>query len=187
MTTKDTVKILAVLKVAYPRYFEKQDFEEKKQMADLWTVMLEGYPYEAVDAAVRAHISTNKFPPSVAEVIAEVRKLSAGGGENELEAWGHVSRAIRNSTYRAREEWEKLPEEIQQMVSPDLLRSWAMVSTGEAETVIQSQFLKTYRAAKKRQQEFEALPKSVQQFALSAKSQREGGILLLNEKLHDLP
>lgn len=186
MTKTDTVKILAVLKVAYPGYFEKQDFEEKKQMVELWTLMLADYPYEAVDAAVRAHISSNKFPPAVAEVIEQLQKICKGQEMSELEAWGYVSCALRNSAYRAREEWAKLPEEIRGMVSPELLRSWSMVSAGEAETVIQSQFLKTYRQAKKRQQEFAALPKSVQQFALRAQK-TEGGILLLHEKLHDLP
>ena len=185
MTKTDTMKILAVLKVAYPAHFQKQDYEEKKQMVELWTLMFADRSYEAVDAAVLAHIATNKYPPSVAEITEQIQRFLAGGEMNEMAAWGYVSRAIRNSTYRAREEWEKLPEEVRQMVSPELLRSWAMVSAGEAETVIQSQFLKTFRQAKKQQKDFEALPKSVQRFALSAQK-GEGGLLLLNETMHGL-
>ena len=185
MTKAETMKILAVLKVAYPAHFQKQDYEEKKQMVELWTLMFADWSYAAMDAAVRAHIATSKFPPSVAEITEQLQKFSPTKALGEAAAWGCVSRAIRNSAYRAGEEWEKLPEQVQQVVSPELLRSWSMVSTAEAETVIQSQFLKTYREAQKRRKEFEVLPVSVQRFALSAQK-GEGGLLLKDAKLHDL-
>lgn len=164
MTKKETMQIMAVLQGAYPRYYAGQSYEEKKQAMELWHMMLGEYPYELVNQAIAAIIATNVFPPAIAEVISRMNSIQKGGEMTELEAWGYISRAIRNSTWHAQEEWERLPEELRCVVSPDLLRSWATVEADEVETVIHSNFLRTFRAAQARQKEYNALPGSVKQY-----------------------
>lgn len=164
MTKAEVAKIMTVLQVAYPRYYAGQSEEEKRQAISLWHMMLEEHSYELVQQAVKSVIATNKFPPTVAEVIEKISFLKSSGGMTELEAWGYVSKAIRASTYRAQEEWEKLPEELQKIVSPDLLRSWAMVEGDDVETVLQSNFLRTFRVAQERQKTYAAVPKEVKIF-----------------------
>ncbi len=164
MTTKETLQIMAVLQGAYPRYYAGQSYEEKKQAAELWHRMLGEYPYELVDQAIAAVIATNVFPPAIAEIIAEVNSLQRGPEMTELEAWSYVSRAIRNAAYHAQEEWEKLPEELRGIISPDLLRSWARVEAENVETVLQSNFARTFRAGMARRRKYDALPGSVKQY-----------------------
>ena len=164
MTKAETAKIMAVFQAAYPRYYAGQSEEEQRQAVSLWASMLADYPYELVVAAVKAVIATSKFPPAVADVIEKINAIQRDGEMTELEAWGYISRAIRNSTWHAQEEWERLPEELRRVVSPDLLRSWATVEADEVETVIHSNFLRTFRAAQARQKEYDALPGSVKQY-----------------------
>lgn len=164
MTKAEVAKVMTVLQVVYPRYYAGQSEEEKRQAVSLWHMMLEEHPYELVQQAVKSVIATNKFPPTVAEVIEKIGLLKSSGGMTELEAWGYISKAIRASTYRAQEEWEKLPAELQRIVSPDLLRSWAMVEGDNVETVLQSNFLRTFRAAQERQKTYDAVPREVKIF-----------------------
>lgn len=155
---------MTVLQVAYPRYYAGQSEEEKRRAVSLWHTMLEEYPYDLVQQAVKSVISTNKFPPTIADIIEKIGFLKNSGGMTELEAWGYISKAIRSSAYRAQEEWERLPSELQGIVSPDLLRSWAMVEADNVETVLQSNFLRTFRAEQERRKTYEAVPKEVRGF-----------------------
>lgn len=173
MTKVETGKIMSVLEVAYPRYYAGQDEEKKKQAVALWHMMLKEQPYELVQTAVKAVIATNTFPPTVAEVIEKINSLKNGSEMTELEAWGYVSKAIRSSTYRAREEWENLPAELQSMVSPDLLRSWAMVEADDVETVLQSNFLRMFRSTRAKRKEYDALPGSVKQSIAQVSGEKE--------------
>lgn len=184
MTKAEVSKIMTVLQVAYPRYYAGQSEEEKRQAVSLWHMMLEEYPYELVQQAVKSVIATNKFPPTVAEVIEKIGFLKSSGGMTELEAWGYVSKAIRASAYRAQEEWEKLPAELQRIVSPDLLRSWAMVEGDNVETVLQSNFLRTFRAAQERQKTYDAVPKEVKIFMANI-GNGAGGLLSATEESDD--
>lgn len=165
MTKEETGKIMMVLAMAYPKYYAGQTKEERKQAVALWHSMLEEYPVDLVGQAVKAVIATSVFPPAIAEINTMIRTLRNSGMEmTELEAWSYVSKAIRSSAYRAKEAWAGLPKELQKYVSPDMLRAWAMVEADDVETVLQSNFLRTYRAAKDRQKQYDALPISVKEY-----------------------
>lgn len=166
MTKEEMGKIMTILAVAYPKYYADQTKDERKQAVLLWYSMFQEYPADLVGQAVKAVIATAVFPPSIAEVNAMIGKLQNDCQEmTELEAWGYVSRAIRSSAYRAQEAWESLPAEIKRCVSADMLHAWAMVEDENVETVLQSNFIKTYRAAKIRQKQYDALPLSVKEFS----------------------
>ena len=75
-----------------------------------------------------------------------------------------VKNAIRNSLYNAKEEYYKLPENIQRLVgSPSTLREWAMLDISELDTVVQSNFMRSYKARQEHEKEYLALPKSVRE------------------------
>ena len=89
-------------------------------------------------------------------------KLSAPESLTEMEAWTLVSRAARNSAYHAEREFEKLPPAVQQAVGgPEQLRAWAMMDTSEFESVVASNFMRTYRTVQERERESMLLPASV--------------------------
>lgn len=106
--------------------------------------MLEEYPAAVVTGAVKALIAVNKFPPAIAEVIEMIGTLTKPGELGEIEAWGLVKTAIRNSAYHSIEEFEKLPVAIQTTLgSPSVLKEWAMSEDGSVETVVASNFMRS--------------------------------------------
>ena len=79
-----------------------------------------------------------------------------------MAAWGLVSTALRNGNYGAEQEFEKLPSTVKKAVgSPDNLRHWAQSDSKSIETVIQSNFIRTYEAEKKKKNEAAKTPPDV--------------------------
>lgn len=166
MTKKETIAIMALLKASYPRYYSDMDAEDIENVINLWYTMLKDYDGKIVGQAVKSVIATNKYPPTVAEVLEKIKLITGKEEMTEMEAWSYISKAVSNSTYHALEEWEKLPEQLQKAVSPDLLRSWAMIEGDDVQTIIQSNFLKTFRANEKRRKDIESLPSSAKELML---------------------
>jgi hypothetical protein len=79
----------------------------------------------------------------------------------EMEAWGIVLKAIQNSNYRAQELFDAFPLVIKQIVgSPNQLREWAQMESSVVNSVIQSNFMRSYTAKSKAEKEYAALPES---------------------------
>ncbi len=89
MNRNETLKILAVIRAAYPYYYNNQSEEDLKTVVSLWQGMFEEYEYGLVSGAVRAFIAsdTKGFPPSVGMVgQAEAAHRAAGAlGNGGLE------------------------------------------------------------------------------------------------------
>lgn len=163
MKNSETAMLMAALKLAYPKYYVGQTEDESRQAAKLWNSMLEDYTYADVMPAVKAVIVTSKFPPTIADIIEKIRDFR-GREMNELEAWGYISKAVRNGSWHAEEEWKRLPENLQKIVSPEMIRTWARAEADDVETVICSHFSRTFRAVQAKQKEREMLPSSVKQY-----------------------
>lgn len=162
MTSMETTAILAVIKTAYPRYYDKKTEKELKETISLWHTMLAEYRADTVSAAVKALIATSKFPPTIAEVIEMINTLTKPAELGEVEAWGLVKNAIRNSTYYSVEEFDKLPKTIQRTLgNPSVLREWAISEDESMENVIASNFMRAYRAKVDNVRTLEAVPASV--------------------------
>lgn len=71
MTRNETLKILAVIKTAYPEFI--RDGDENATVA-LWQKMLEAHTYEECNKAVTKHIQTCKFAPKISEMLELLRK-----------------------------------------------------------------------------------------------------------------
>jgi hypothetical protein len=112
--------------------------------------------------AVAKYISLNKFPPAIADIREQYNSFTAGRELDGMAAWGMLYKAICNSGYHAREEFDKLPSAIQKTVgSPEQLRTWAMDSDFN-ENVVQSNFIKSYKAVSAREREYSKLPERLQ-------------------------
>lgn len=136
---------------------------------NLWQVMLEGYDANIVMAALKTFIATDKsgFAPSCGQLIDKINLLVASAtGEEEMsesQAWSLVSKALRNSTYNSQSEFEKLPETVKKAVgSPNMLYQWA-TDEDFNESVVSSNFMRSYREVSKRKKEYDLIPASVKQ------------------------
>lgn len=160
MHIEEARKIIAVMMVSYPN-FKPIDTE---LMATTWADMLAEYTYEQVSVALKCYIATDTsgFAPSVGKLIQKANLLVGNVELNEIEAWTLVSKALRNGYYGAEEEFAKLPPTVQRAVgSPSQLRMWATTDEKSVESVISSNFMRTYKAEVKRAEEYARLPEDV--------------------------
>lgn len=146
---------------SYPNYKPNNISET----VDVWCMMLEDYNYNQISVALKAYVTsdTSGFAPSIGELIAKIQMISQPQELNEMEAWSLVSKALRNGTYGAVEEFSRLPPTVQEAVgNPDNLRNWATSDYKAIETVIQSNFIKTYRSVTSRAEEIKRVPAEIQ-------------------------
>lgn len=134
------------------------------ETVDVWNMMLEEYSYNQVSIALKAYVTsdTSGFAPSVGEIVAKIQTISQPQELDGMAAWGLVSKALRNGTYGAVEEFNKLPPLVRQAVGiPDNLKNWATSDYQTIETVIQSNFLRTYEVVVKRANEINRMPDNI--------------------------
>ena len=165
MERNDVIKIMAVLRGAYPHFYRGIDRREAEDTVALWAEMFAPDPYELVAAAVKSLIEADDsgYPPNIGKVKAKLRLIRGDEhGRTEQEAWSLVSRAISNSAYNSAEEFDRLPDEIKRLIgSASQLRTWAMMPPDEVDTVVASNFQRSYRVLKARADEVCKLPQDV--------------------------
>ena len=160
MTKDETKKLLMMIEAAYPQ----SKFENPAETIAAWHFLLEEYPANVVMAAFQIYVKTNNtgFAPSVSQIIGCMHKPSEIEQLSEGEAWNLVKRAIQNSGYGAEEEFEKLPPIIQRCVgSANMLHQWALTDSDEVNTVIMSNFQRTYRAVLSKQDFNNKVPEKI--------------------------
>ena len=160
MTRDETVEIIRIMCDCYPNYKPNN----LSETVDVWQMMLDEYSYNQVSIALKAYVTsdTSGFAPSVGEIVAKIQLVSQPQELDGMAAWGLVSKALRNGTYGAVEEFNKLPPLVRQAVGmPDNLKNWATSDYQTIETVIQSNFLRTYETVVKRANEINRMPDNI--------------------------
>ena len=160
MTRDETIELLMMVQAAFPNY-KPQD---KTVAVNTWFLMLSDYPYQQVQMALKAYIATDTsgFAPSIGQIIDKMQMINSHAEQNEMEAWSLVSKALRNGNYKSKEEFEKLPDLVKEAVgSPENIHNWAQSDIKSIESVIQSNFIKSYRLVVNRQKEIQKLPKEI--------------------------
>lgn len=166
MTKEETVQLLMMISAAYQNFKP----ENKAETVNVWHMMLEEYDANAIFTALKAYIATNTtgFAPDIGKLISQLNELkkTANPELTETEAWALVSKALRNGAYGSETEFAKLPEDVQKAVgSPEMLRVWATDSDFN-ESVVSSNFMRSYKTTLKRKNEIERLPQSVRNVIL---------------------
>ena len=159
MTWDETKNVIAIIKGIYPKW----EISNLKATVDAWHIILEDYDYNSIQWAIKrfAVTSNTGFPPSVGQLIAQLREANPVKTMSEAEALGMVQKAIRNSAYNAKEEFDRLPKLVQRAVgSYEVLNAWAMTDI-ENTSYIQSNFLRVFSELSKREEIDNALPPSM--------------------------
>ena len=171
--TRDEIKeMLMVIQAAYPNY-KPQD---KTVAVNIWYMMLKDYEKEVVEAALKIYIAsdTSGFAPAIGQLIDKINTVTAPPELNSMTAWGLVSKALRNGYYGAEQEFEKLPPTVKKAVgSSDNLRNWAQSDSKSIETVIQSNFIRTYEAEVRRKTEDAKTPPDVRAGSLTVEYKKK--------------
>lgn len=160
MTKDETKKLLMMIEAAYPQ----SKFENPAETIAAWHFLLEEYPANVVMAALQIYVKTNNtgFAPSVSQIIGCMHKPSEVEQLSEGEAWYLVKQAIRDSGYHAQERFDELPPLVQRAVGgASMLHQWGQTDSDTVNTVIMSNFQRTYRAVLSKQDFNNKVPEQI--------------------------
>ena len=170
MNLIETAKLMAILETAYPMFYAKKTQQEREDAIRLWAEMFADEPGEVVAVAVKALIKSrvSTFPPGIGEITEKIQQITQPEQMTELEAWNLVLKAISNSNYNSGEEFRKLPLVVQRLVgAPSQLQQWAAMDSETVNSVVASNFQRSYKVRAKHEQDYLALPSSVKTFMAS--------------------
>lgn len=107
MNKQEAVKLLALIKVAYPTAYRDMDDASKKATVNMWANSFPEVPYPIMEQAFNHFRMVSKFPPTVAEMVDELKKIHYQATEYAMvcaqignEADGKQYRAIMEATSR---------------------------------------------------------------------------------------
>lgn len=75
MTREETIKLLSILKAAYPNSYKGMTRDEANGTISVWAMHFSKIPADIVLIAVNKIISKSAFPPSINEVKSELSAL----------------------------------------------------------------------------------------------------------------
>lgn len=157
--TKEEFRILVKgMKSIYPQ----ATFIPDQTAYDMWFVLLQDLSYQNASKAIQRYMVSEKFPPTPADIREYSVNELCLHQMSELEAWSIVYKAICNSNYNADAEFDLLPVVIQKAVGCAAnLREWAQMDNETVQSVEQSHFIRSYRAAVERQKMDAKLPENL--------------------------
>lgn len=164
MKKEDIPKLFLCIAMLFPKN-ERPYLEATTQAQEQWARLLGDLPTDLVRAAVEAHACVSPFPPTIADIRQRVAKIRQGGESGELteaEAWAMVSKAIsRASTYSVKD-FEAFPPAVKRAVgSPRQLCEWGMMEIETVQSVVSSNFRRSYAQALTQHREAAMLPEAV--------------------------
>lgn len=162
MTVDETKLLLGIIKAAYPAFYKDKSKSELQTVVVLWASLFKDDQQQIVEEAVKALMCTLKYPPTIADVKEKIQELTQPEQLTEMEAWNLVKKAMNTSYYT--ESFRSLPPALQRIVgSPNQLKQWAFMGTDTVNSVIQSNFMRSYKVVAKREREYAKLPESSKQ------------------------
>lgn len=186
MNLLETAQILKICDTEWPQSFARMSAEDGKTRLQLWATMFADDDARLVGAALKTIIAAGnrEFAPGVGQIKEQMRKLVSNGEKTEAEAWARILKAIRNSGYDSKRQFERLPPILQKIVgSPSQLREWGMMDSETLHSVVASNVQRAYRTMQQRENEAKKIPSDVakciaefsQKFALEGHSGRDNG------------
>ena len=151
-------------------FYAKKTQQEREDAIRLWAEMFADEPGELVAMAVKALIKSriSTFPPGIGEITEKIQQITQPDEMTELEAWSLVAKAVSNSAYNSGEEFRKLPPVVQRLVgAPSQLKEWAIMDSETFNSVVASNFQRSYKVRAKNERDYLALPSSVKTFMAS--------------------
>lgn len=167
MTISQTAQMMAILRAAYPRFYIGMTDEDAEAALNLWHGFFADDDASLVSDAVKAFIANDAkgFPPSIGQIREKLDTINQAVNGFELtpqSAWGLVKRAMKDSAYHAAERFAELPEVVREVVgSPSQLHDWAVSDDGVSESVLASNFQRSYAARAEQHRTIRRMPGDV--------------------------
>ena len=75
MNKKEAAKLLDLIKLSYPHVYRDMDDVWKVATVNMWASTFPEVPYQIMEQAFNHYRMVNKFPPTVAEMVEELRHI----------------------------------------------------------------------------------------------------------------
>ena len=75
MTREESIKLLALIKDAYPSSYKDMDKTSAEATVNMWCTSFPDVPYIIMEMAFNNFRMNSKFPPTVADICDELRSL----------------------------------------------------------------------------------------------------------------
>lgn len=158
MKESEVGELLTVIAAAYPKFPSIN-----RTMLKTWYEMFKDVDYKVAQVAIKKIILENTFPPSIAELRQAIVDITTPVNEklNAGEAWGEVTKALRNFGY-ARE------NEALSSMSPKTRKvaefiGWQNICMSENLDVLRGQFRMMYETLETREKQDKLLPAEMKQ------------------------
>ena len=86
MNREESIKLLALIKVAYPTAYKDMDNASKQATVNMWQTTFPNVPYPIMEMAFNHFRLASKFPPTVAEMCEELKHLHWQAIEGAMQA-----------------------------------------------------------------------------------------------------
>lgn len=158
MTFEETREILSILRINYPQSFRGWDKDQGTAFLGLWAEAFKEEPAQLVVSAVKAIIytDTREFAPNIGQVKSKMFDLTHPDEMTPQEAWSLIRKSC--SIYHAADKIKALPDVLRRMVTVQELTAWAKMDEHELDTVIASNWQRSYKVRLASIKQVEMLP-----------------------------
>ena len=156
MNDREFATIASAIKAAWP----SANIMPDKQSKEVWYTMLADFDYPICLNAVKQLMSTNIFPPSIAEIRQKYLCIREIPEKDWGDAWKSVQKAIGSYGYMREEEAMESFDERTRITVKRL--GWRNICHSENIVADRANFRMIYEAMQKSDRESKLLPKNVQ-------------------------
>lgn len=84
MTLEETIKLLALIKLAYPTSYKDIDKDTQLATVNMWQRNFNAVPFAIMELAIDHFVKISKFPPTIADICEELRSIHYEALQNVL-------------------------------------------------------------------------------------------------------
>ena len=173
MVKAEFAQFAAALQTYFPRF----EMLPNAEAMELWYTALKDLDYSLLSTALAKWVTTEKWPPSIAELREMCSEVMEGKLPDWGEGWSEATAAIR------RYGWQR-PEEALEAMSPTTRETvrrigWMELCSSENPETIRAQFRQIYETVSKRAAEDRKIPAqlraTIDQLRLGFEQQKQIG------------
>ena len=75
MSIEESIKLLALIKLAYPNSYKDIDKDTQLATVKMWQRNFDTVPFAVMELAVDHFVKTSKFPPTIADICDELKSI----------------------------------------------------------------------------------------------------------------
>ena len=84
MTLEESIKLLALIKLAYPNSYKDIDKDTQLATVNMWKRNFATVPFAIMELALDHFVKTSKFPPTIADICDELKSVYFEAVQNVL-------------------------------------------------------------------------------------------------------